>query len=203
VTLSPESIGILGGTFDPPHLGHLLIAQAAFYRFRLSRVVFSPAAQNPLKPPVEEGAKPDARLAMLRLAVENDARFSVDAHELRKGGPSYTIETLRRYRERHPDTDLYFLLGADAALTLPQWKEIESFRSYCTLAIYPREGGYDFSQGLPSELAALGLRWEFVPMECWPVSSTAIRRRVREGKPVRYYVADGVADFIHQHGLYR
>jgi nicotinate-nucleotide adenylyltransferase len=140
---------------------------------------------------------------MLRLAVEHDARFSVDAYELRKGGLSYTIDTLRRYRERLPDTALYFLLGADAAMTLPRWKDIAAYRELCTLAIYPREDAPDFSGGLPAELAGLGLRWEYVPLECWPVSSTHVRRRVREGKPVRYYVADGVADFIHQHGLYR
>lgn len=203
MTLSPESLAILGGTFDPPHTGHLLIAQAAYYRFRLSRVVFSPAAQNPLKP-VEAGqANPDARLAMLRLAVEQDARFSVDAFELRRGGMSYTIDTLRRYRERLPDTKLYFLLGADAAEQLTQWKDISAYRELCTLAIYPREGAANFSAGLPASLTHLDLNWEYVPLECWPVSSSSIRRRVREGKPIRYYVTDGVADFIHQHELYR
>jgi nicotinate-nucleotide adenylyltransferase len=197
-------LGILGGTFDPPHVGHLLVAQAAYYRFRLSRVVFSPAAQNPLKPPGDDGlTKPDTRLALLRLAVENDGRFSVDAHELRKGGPSYTIDTLRRYRERYPETELYFLLGADAAATLPQWKEIAAYRDLCTLAVYPRADAPDFSAGLPPQLAGLDLRWEYVPLECWPVSSTMVRRRLREGKPVRYYVPDAVADFIHQQGLYR
>lgn len=203
MTSSSDSLAILGGTFDPPHIGHLLIAQAAWYRFRLSRVVFSPAAQNPLKPAADSQARPDARLAMLKLAVENDARFSVDAHELRKGGPSYSIETLERYRERFPDASLYFLLGADAAASLPRWKQIERFGQLCTLAIYPRADAPDFSEGLPPELAGLGLRWEFVPMECWPVSSTLVRKRLREGKPVRYYVPDAVADYIHQHGLYR
>jgi nicotinate-nucleotide adenylyltransferase len=140
---------------------------------------------------------------MLRLAVEHDARFSVDAYELRKGGLSYTIETLRRYKERLPDSELYFLLGADAAATLAQWKEVGAYRDLCTLAVYPREGAPDFSRGLPPELSGLELRWEFVPLECWPVSSSLVRRRLREGKPVRYYVPDGVADFIHQHELYR
>jgi nicotinate-nucleotide adenylyltransferase len=207
VELPSDSLAILGGTFNPPHLGHLMVAQAAFYRFRLSRVVFSPAAQNPLKPAEEEeAAKPDARLAMLRLATEPDGRFSVDAYDLRKGGLSFTINTLKRYRERYPDAELYFLLGADAAATLPQWKDIEQYRELCTLAIYPRADAPDFSRGLPDELAGLrelGLRWEYVPMELWPVSSTLLRRRVREGKPIRYYVPDDVADFIHQHALYK
>ena len=207
MALPLDSLAILGGTFSPPHFGHLLIAQAAFYRFRLSRVVFVPAAQNPLKPVDEETLpKPDARLSMLRLATEPDARFSVDAFDLRKGGLSYTITTLKRYRERYPDAELYFLLGADAAATLPQWKDIEQYRELCTLAIYPRVDAPDFSRGLPDELPELkqlNLRWEFVPMELWPVSSSLVRRRVREGKPIRYYVPDDVADFVHQHGLYR
>jgi nicotinate-nucleotide adenylyltransferase len=207
VTLPLDSLAILGGTFNPPHLGHLMVAQAAFYRFRLSRVVFCPAAQNPLKPPdAEDMPKPDARLAMLRLATEPDMRFSVDAFDLRKGGPSYTVTTLKRYRERYPDAELYFLLGADAAATLPQWKDIGQYRELCTLAVYPRADAPDFSRGLPEELPALrglDLRWEFVPMELWPVSSTLVRRRIREGKPIRYYVQDDVADFIHQHELYR
>jgi nicotinate-nucleotide adenylyltransferase len=206
VELPTDSLALLGGTFNPPHLGHLMLAQAAFYRFRLSRVVFCPAAQNPLKPEEDEGPKPDARLAMVRLATENDARFAVDAFDLRKGGPSYTITTLRRSRERYPEAELYFLLGADAAATLHLWKDISTYRELCTLAIYPRDEAPDFSRGLPAELPQLQelqLRWEYVPLELWPVSSTQVRRRVREGKPIRYYVPDGVADFIHQHGLYK
>jgi nicotinate-nucleotide adenylyltransferase len=204
VTSSPDSLGILGGSFDPPHIGHLLIAQSAFYRFRLSRVVFSPAAKNPLKPDTTEpSATPDQRLAMLRLAIENDSRFVVDAYEVRKGGLSYTVDTLRRYRALYPETELYFLLGADAAATLPAWKEIEKFGELCTLAVYPRPEATEFSQSLPEELISLGLRYELIPMDYWPVSSSLIRRRLREGKPVRYYVPDGVTDYIYQSGLYR
>jgi nicotinate-nucleotide adenylyltransferase len=204
VASSPDSLGILGGSFDPPHIAHLLIAQAAYYRFRLSRVIFSPAATNPLKEATTEPlATADQRLAMLRLATENDSRFAVDAHEVRKGGYSYTIDTLRRYRGLYPDTALYFLLGADAAATLPQWKEVAAFGELCTLAIYPRPDAPDFSNGLPAELEGFNLRYEHVPLECWPISSSGIRRRLRDGKPVRYYVPDAVTDFVYQTGVYR
>jgi nicotinate-nucleotide adenylyltransferase len=140
---------------------------------------------------------------MLRYATENDSRFTVDAHELRKGGLSYTIDTLRRYRGLYPDTQLYFVLGADAAATLGQWKGIQLYGELCTLAIYPRPEAPDFSRRLPDDLQALGLRYEFIPMECWPVSSSGIRRRLREGRPVRYYLPDAVTDYIYQTGVYR
>jgi nicotinate-nucleotide adenylyltransferase len=94
-------------------------------------------------------------------------------------------------------------MGSDAAVTLPQWKDVERYPGLCTVVVCNRPGDADFSQGLPEQLQSLGLRFEFMPLPPLDVSSTEIRRRVRQGKPVRYFVPDGVAGYIHEHGVYR
>lgn len=203
MALSSERLGILGGTFNPVHLAHLLIAQEAWYRFDLAQVMFIPAARNPLRSDVESLASDDHRLAMLRLATEEDARFSVNAWELRKGGKSFTIDTLRHQREIRPTAELYLLIGADAALTLPQWKDVRDFRELCTVVICNRPGSTDMQRELPQELVALGLRLEVMPLPQLDISASEIRRRLRIGKPVRYFVPDAVAEYIHRQGLYQ
>ncbi|MCH7471421.1 nicotinate (nicotinamide) nucleotide adenylyltransferase [bacterium] len=197
-----ERIGILGGSFNPVHLAHLLVAQEAWYRLDISRVLFIPAAKNPLKhsPPVQAtGAQ---RLKMLKLACAQDSRFTVVDSEIKRGGKSYAIDTLRALAKRYRGAELYLLLGADAALTLPKWKDIESFRDLCRVVLWNRPGSADLAGGVPDELAALGLRYEFMQIPPLQLSSSEIRRRVRQGKPVRYFVPDAVAEFIHQHSLY-
>jgi nicotinate-nucleotide adenylyltransferase len=202
VALSPERLGILGGTFNPVHMAHLILAQEAWYRFELKRVVFVPAAQNPLKTEPPEGATPVQRLKMLELATGQDARITIDARDLRHGGPSYMIDTLQRLRSRSPEAELFLLLGADSALTLPQWKDVQAYRELCTVVVCNRPGEQDLAPALPQELLDLGLRMEFMPLPLLEVSASDIRRRVRVGRPIRYLVPDAVAAFIHEHGLY-
>jgi nicotinate-nucleotide adenylyltransferase len=203
VASSTERLGILGGTYDPVHMVHLLLAQEAWYRYELSRVLFIPAAHNPLKPEYDGGANSDQRLAMLKLALERDTRFAVDAWELRQGGVSYSIDTLRRLKQLYRDAELYLILGADAALALPQWKGIGEYGNLCTLLICDRPGSVSFQNGLPPLLQPLGLRWELMPVPQLDISASNIRRRLRQGKPVRYFMPDSVADYIHHHGIYK
>lgn len=198
----PERLGILGGTFNPVHQAHLVLAQEAWFRFELTRVIFVPAAQNPLKDTPPQGAKDEERLTLLKLALDKDHRFSVDAHEIRRGGISFTIDTLHRLAALHPAAELYLLVGADAALSLPKWKDILAFRELCTIVICSRPGEYDFSTGLPLEVEQLGLRCELMPLIPLDISSSMIRKRIRMGKPVRYLVPDAVAEYIHRHSLY-
>lgn len=202
MALSSNRLGILGGTFNPVHLVHLLIAQEAWYRFELSQVLFIPAARNPLRVDTETLAGDDHRLNMLRLATDDDVRFTVNAWELRRGGKSYTIDTLRHLSTQRPDAELFLLMGADAALTLPQWKDVRSFAELCTVVVCNRPGQPDLQRELPAELAELGLRLEVMPLPQLDISSSEIRRRLRQGKPIRYWVPDGVAEYIHRHSLY-
>ena len=200
---SADRLGLLGGTFSPPHIAHLLMAQEAWYRLSLVQAVFVPTARNPLKDDPRDETTDAHRLNMLQLAVGDDARFRVDAVELRQGGVSYSIDTLARYADKYEPDKLFLLMGSDAAVTLPQWKDVELYAGLCTVVVCNRPGEADFSQGLPPELEPLGLRFEFMPLPPLDVSSTEIRRRIRQGKPVRYFVPDSVAGYIHEHGVYR
>jgi nicotinate-nucleotide adenylyltransferase len=197
-----QRLGILGGTFNPVHHGHLIVAQEAWYRYELARVILVPAARNPLKDDEPEGSSSEQRLRMLRLVEGEDSRFSVDASELRAGGPSYTIGTLRRIREVNKDAELYLLLGADAAHSLTLWKDVRLFGDLCRVIVCDRPGNASFRDSIPAALTELGLQVEFMPIPELEISATDIRRRIRQGKPIRYLVPDTVAEFIHEQGLY-
>jgi nicotinate-nucleotide adenylyltransferase len=198
----PRRLGILGGTFNPVHHGHLLVAQEAWYRYELSRVILVPAKRNPLKETDPEGATPDQRLRMLKLVEDNDSRFSVDATELRQRPPSYTITTLKRIAENNKGAELYLLLGADAALTLPRWKDVEQFGELCRVVVCDRPGSSSLRAEIPAELKALGLRMEYMPIPELEVSASDVRKRIRMGRPIRYLVPDAVAEYIHEYRLY-
>lgn len=200
---SAKRIGLLGGTFNPPHLAHVLLAQEAWHQLDLEQVLFVPALENPLKADPDAPATISSRLAMVKLAVRDDHRFVVDDCEIKRGRPSYTIDTLMHFQERDPDTELFLLMGADAAVTLPEWKNVRMYAGLCSVVICNRPGEQDLSRELPDMLTELGLRYEYLPLPPLDVSSTEIRRRVSLGKPIRYFVTDSVAEYIHQHGLYK
>ena len=191
-------LGILGGSFDPPHVGHLLAASDAYEELALDRLIFVPAAAQPLK----EGrlmASPEERLRMVHLTADGDPRFSVSATEIDRIGLSYTVETLALYADRYPDAARFFLVGADAFATLAQWREPERIARLARLAVLERRGDVVAAPpaGVPPA-AVVRLHTRRVD-----VSSTEIRERVRLGKSIRGYVTDAVADFIATAGLYR
>lgn len=198
-----RDIGVLGGSFNPVHLGHLMIASEAHYRFNLGRVVFVPAAQNPLKEPGPEDASAAQRLAMLQLATEPDARFSVDAYDIRRPGPTYMVETLERLSRVNPGAKLYMILGSDCALELPRWKDAVRLLELCFLVVADRPGAGSFAGGLPEPLRGLVREWEFMPVPALEISASGIRARVRQGKPIRYFTPDPVAHYILEHRLYQ
>lgn len=185
-------IGIFGGTFDPPHVGHWLAAVDAAEALALDEVVWVPAAQQPLKAGV---SSTDAahRLAMTRLMVQGDGRFRVDAVEIERGGVSFMVDTLRVYRERQPDAALFLLLGSDAAATLPKWREPETIRVLADIVVLTR-GGEDVE--LPAGVRAVSTRRV-------DLSATEIRERVAAGRSIRGFVPDAVAAYIAAHGLYQ
>jgi nicotinate-nucleotide adenylyltransferase len=195
-------IGILGGTFNPPHLAHLVCAQEAYDQLDLDRVVLMPVSVPPHK---DAGADPgaDHRLEMCRLAVAKDERLAVSRLELDRPGPSYTADTLRAIHESAPGDDLTFIVGGDQAHSLPTWREPEAVLKMATLAVAERSGTR--RADIEQRLAGLGGadKIRFFEMPRLDISSSDVRRRVREGKPIRYLVPDEVARYIGVEGLYR
>jgi nicotinate-nucleotide adenylyltransferase len=196
-------IGILGGTFNPPHLGHLVCASEAAAQLRLDRVLLTPVAVPPHKE-ADADPGPAERLELCRLAVAGDERLGVCDVEIARGGPSYTVDTLRELLKRDPEDHLTFILGGDIALGLDSWREPEAVLGLATLAIVERSGGAraDVAARLDAafgDIASL----EFFDMPRIDISSSEIRRRVADGRPIRYLVPDAVADRIEQGRLYR
>ena len=195
-------IGILGGTFNPPHMGHLICAQEAMIELGLQRVLLVPARIPPHKP-VEHEPGAHHRLELCRRAVAGDARFAVSDMELRREGPSYTVDTLSSLHSSAPDTDLYLILGGDIAAGLPDWHEPKRVLSLATVAVAERPGTP--RDVVEESLARVegGDRARFFHMPRIGVSSTFIRERVRAGHSIRYLVPDKVAGYIAEQGLYR
>ncbi len=194
-------LGILGGTFNPPHLGHLICAQEAYRHLRLDRVMLIPARVPPHKP-VDEEPGAEQRLALCRMAVQDDERFEVSALEIERPGPSYTVDTLEELNSRASDTELFLIVGGDIAAGLPRWREPERVVSLASLAVAQREGTE--RESIDAALAKVrgAERATFFPMPTISISSSAIRERARTGEPIRYLVPDAVAGYIREHGLY-
>jgi nicotinate-nucleotide adenylyltransferase len=195
-------IGILGGTFNPPHMGHLVMAQEALDQLDLDRVVFMPVAEPPHKEAREDpGAV--ARVDLCRLAVAGDDRLAVSTLEVDRGGASYTVDTLRVLHDLEPEHDLIFIVGGDMAQSLPAWREPEAVLALARLAVVEREGVRREDIARRLEPLHPGDRLVFFDMPRIDVSSSAIRRRVADGRPIRYLVPDAVAADIAERGLYR
>jgi len=194
-------VGILGGTFNPPHLGHLICAQEAYLQLKLDRVTLIPARIPPHKP-VDDEPGPEHRLELCRVAVGGDDRFDVSDVEIRREGPSYTVDTLELLHSREPESELFLIVGGDIAAGLPSWREPERVLSLATLAVAGRRG--TSRAEVDDALSGLrgGERAEFFHMPTIGIASTVLRRRVRAGESIRYYVPDAVVGYIDRHRLY-
>lgn len=200
------SLGIMGGSFDPIHLGHLVIAERAVEALRLDRVLFIPCAVPPHKDAA--GLTPGRhRLAMVRLAVRGNPRFRASDMELRRGGVSYTVETLERLRAVHgPRARLWFIIGADSLWELSTWREYRRLLGLCTVVTAGRPGSDTQTwrgAGAFSRAEAAALKAHFFDAPLIDISSTEIRRRRRAGLSIRYLVPEAVERYIAAHGLYR
>jgi nicotinate-nucleotide adenylyltransferase len=192
-------IGILGGTFNPPHLGHLALARHARDELGLGRVLLMPVRTPPHKvAPTDPGA--DHRLRMCALLVGGEPGLEACDLELRREGPSYTVETLRSLRDHEPEARLTFVAGADAARTLPVWREPEELLSLAELAVAAR-GGAEREEVLDA-LAPLGARVRFLDMPLLEISSSEVRERAARGEPVQTLVGERVAGYIAEQRLY-
>ncbi len=194
-------IGILGGTFDPIHYGHLAIAEEARVLLQFDRVLFVPAAQQPLK---RKGhvATPAQRLEMARLACAGNPAFAVSPIEIERQGPSYTVETLKALRGTGLG-ELHFILGADAAAELHRWHTAREIVALAWIVVVGRPGFRLDIAALDRKLPGLVQRLTLLEGPELEISSSALRQRVAAGRPIRYQTPDAVIDYIAMHGLYQ
>ena len=194
-------IGLLGGTFNPPHVAHLVCAQDAHAQLGLDRVLFVPVHTPPHK---EAHGDPgvEHRVELCRLAVAGDDRLGVSRAEADVPGRSYTVDTLRRLHDQCPEDQLTFIVGGDMARSLPEWREPEAILGLAELGVAGRDSiARDELEGVLAGLGGAG-RARFFDMPRLDVSSTLVRSRVAAGLPIRYLVPDAVAGYIQAHDLY-
>jgi len=190
---TPKRLGIFGGTFNPPHLGHLIIAEQARIQADLDRVVFVPAFQPPHK--VGTGVvHPRHRLNMVRLAVQGNRQFSVSDIEIREQGISYTVRTLELLSVRNPGAELFLILGSDSLRDFPSWKSPDAIKGMAELVVYPRRG---FELSGEDSRTAIKLKSPLLE-----ISSTELRMSVLRGESIRYLVPAPVEQYIRRHHLY-
>jgi nicotinate-nucleotide adenylyltransferase len=204
------AIGILGGSFNPPHLGHLALARHARDELGLEKVLLMPLHTPPHKPGGED-PRPEQRLAMVRLALAGEPGIEASALEIERGGPSYTADTLSEIHDGDPDAQLTFIVGADTALTIPSWRRPEKVLALARLAVASRPGS-DRGQVLDA-LATVPMRPAagapharpdvvFLSMEPVEASSSSARERIAGGEPVEGLLSPAVGRYIAEHGLY-
>jgi nicotinate-nucleotide adenylyltransferase len=195
------AIGVLGSAFNPPHLGHLALAQEALWQLDLDEVVLMPTGEAPHKR-IHDDPGRELRLAMTRLAAADDSRFSVSTLEVEREGPSYTCETLELLAREKGDPDLVFVMGADAAVGLESWREPARVVELARLAVARRSGISEAD--VASVMRSLGAagRATMLEMPQFGVSSSAVRERAAAGRPLRYLVPEAVARFIAERRIY-
>ncbi len=196
-------VGILGGSFDPVHYGHLVAAQECLARLGLDQVLFVPAACSPLKPdrPLTAAVH---RVAMVELAIAGNPRFCLSRVDLERPGPSYTVDMLAAlHRELGPAAELYLIVGMDSLRDLPAWHRPHEIIRQCRLAAVPRPGVQCNMDELEARIPGVRTVLDMVPAPEIGISSTEIQSRVRAGLPIRYQVPEAVERYIQEHGLYR
>ncbi len=195
-------IGVLGSAFNPPHLGHLALAQEALWQLGLDEVILVPTGEAPHKRIADDPGR-ELRMTMTRLAAADDSRFSVSPLEVEREGPSYTYETLQMLADQRAETQLVFVMGADAAVGLESWRNPERVVELARIAVARRAGVSDAEvAAVMRSLGAEG-RATMLEMPQFGVSSSAVRERAAQGRPLRYLVPEPVARFIEEKGVYR
>jgi nicotinate-nucleotide adenylyltransferase len=191
-------LGILGGAFSPPHIGHLVCAQEALVQLELDKVLWVPVREAPHRE-LKDDPGPEQRLKLVELAIDGDERFEGSRIELDREGPSYTVDTLRALAG---DDELFLLLGGDQAAALESWREPEEVLSLATLAVFERLGWTRNSIGIKIGRLRGAERVRYLDMPLIQLSSSGVRRRIADGRPIRYLVPEGVAAEIEARGLY-
>lgn len=191
-----KSIGVMGGTFDPIHHGHLVAASEVMDVFHLDKVIFVPAAMQPFKAGKKVTPAED-RYLMTVVATASNPRFEVSRVDIDRGGITYTIDTLSDLQEQEPDADFYFITGADALAQIRQWRDADKLMEMAHFIGVTRPGHALEPAELPRDSVSL------LEVPAMAISSTDVRQRVPAGRPVWYLVPDGVVQYINKHGLYQ
>jgi nicotinate-nucleotide adenylyltransferase len=198
-----KRIGLMGGTFDPVHYGHLVAAEEARYRFDMKKVIFVPASKPPHKSR-KDISPPEQRLEMTKIAVSSNPYFSTSDIEIKRAGLSYTFDTVMTMKQTNPDWEMYFITGADAILDILTWKNVEELLRECIFVAATRPGFHlELLEGKLDRLSKEALaRIKTIDVPALAISSTNIRQRVREGRPIKYLLPEEVEKFIYHNNLY-
>ena len=189
-----QSIAVFGGSFDPVHNGHVMIARSALAELELDRLIVMPAAQSPFKPD-QTLAPAAARMEMLRAAFSGEPEIEISSWELDRGGISYSIETLRALAAEHPEAQLFYLIGADHVATLPQWREADALAAAATFVVVPRPGA-------PEEAFPQPFSGRYLQGKPMAISASEIRKRLRAGRSVANFVPPPVAQLLNSMQIY-
>lgn len=195
-THRPNRIGILGGSFDPVHTGHLILASDAAEQLELDRVLFVPAAQAPLKSSSPTVSAED-RVEMLRLAIADDPRFELSTIEVNRGGTSYSIDTASAIAAERPEAKLFWIIGGDQARQLQDWDRIDELSQLVEFACLSRDETFQLPEGLPQALRIHPLQGRRLD-----ISSTEIRERLKSGASTKYFLPEPVFRYINARNLY-
>jgi nicotinate-nucleotide adenylyltransferase len=199
-----KRVGIMGGTFDPIHIVHLMLGECAYDQFHLDYVLFMPSGNPPHKTKRMGGATDEQRLRMTELAIRNNPHFRLDAKEMERGGYTYTHETLQIMKQQHPDTDYFFIIGADSLMAFDTWKEPELICQNCTLLAAVR----NHLEIAEMRAKAAQLKTEYdaeISLLYTPdidISSSMVRQWLQERRSLRYFLPDPVLDYIAEHHIY-
>lgn len=198
-----KKVGIMGGTFNPIHLGHLLLAETARETFLLDEIMFIPSG-HPYMKEIKDVADKKVRLEMTKLAISNNPDFSLSSMEVEREGNTYTFETLLKLKEQHPTTAFYFILGADSLYGLELWKHPEIICSHCVIlaAVRDNKKPKDLHVQIEYLEGKYHAKIKLLPLKEITISSTDIRSRIKHRKSIRYLVPDKVIDYIKENNVY-
>ena len=200
-----KRIGIMGGTFDPIHIGHLILGETAYHQFHLDNVLFMPAGNPPHKQDRENRATDSQRVEMVRLAIASNPHFTLSMEEMHREGYSYTYRTLERLKKRYPDTEYYFILGADSLYTFDEWKEPARILGACTILVGTRNHTSDEKLDRVIEHLEEKYHGQIEKLESLTIdiSSKMIRSWIEKGRSLAYYVPDQVIEYIQKNNIYK
>jgi nicotinate-nucleotide adenylyltransferase len=194
-------VGILGGTFDPPHIGHLILGEYAADALGLSHLLYVPAADPPHKQQ-EQKTPLEHRLAMLRLALNDNPRFEISRVDIDRAGPHYSLDTVQLVQAQYAGAELYFVMGGDSLRDLPTWHRPADFIRLCKLAVMGRPAAVAWPEMHEHILPGLAERVVMIESPLVEISSTRIVQRLTEGRSVRYLLPDAVLNYVQRHNLY-